>query len=167
MAWLILSSDLSQGVSQVEMQSAPCVCISEKVSTDRTQTLLPCLLAMPLTKESQRTSLAAKTEISLGSVASTALTTLHLPMYSMWQHTDLAQLYLSCTVLILQSPHKKNKIQLLSRQMQSSTSMCKCKGTIGLFIVCIAFPDAHCTFIVGVNSLTPFGPSVSYTASQC
>lgn len=82
-AWLILSSDLSQGVSQVEMQSAPCVCISEKVSTDRTQTLLPCLLAMPLTKESQRTSLAAKTEISLGSVASTALTTLHLPMYSM------------------------------------------------------------------------------------
>lgn len=65
-----------------------------------------------------------------------------------------------CKILI------KNKTQLLSWQMQTSTTMCKCKGMIRLFIVHIAYPDAHYTFIVGVNKVIVHSPSVSFAVSQ-
>lgn len=109
----------------------------------------------------QRTTPAA---ISLGSAVTAAL----VSPTCMRQCTDLAPLHLSCTVLILQSAHKK-MIQLLSRQMQTSSTMCKCKGMIRLFIVGIAYPDAHYPFIVGVNKVIVHSApqSASQSTSTC
>lgn len=78
-----------------------------------------------------------------------------------WHLFTSPALSLFCKALI------KSKIQLLSRQMQTSSTMCKCKGMIRLFIVRIAYPDAHYTFMVGVNKvIVPFSLSVSFTVSR-
>ena len=128
LVWLTLSSDHRQGLIQGETQSASRVCISEKVSTDRTETLWPCLKLKCLEGED-------KLKQVLAPERQQPLWLCICPF--MGQYADLAPLHLPGTVLILRST-RKNTIQLWSQQMQTSNNMCKCKGMIRLFIVRIA-----------------------------
>lgn len=68
-------------------------------------------------------------------------------MYVRIPYTELAP----CIVLTLQSPHKKQVP--ITKPTDADITMCKCKGMIRLFIVRIAYPDAHYTFIAGVNKV--------------